>query len=161
MIAVWRWPVACLVVLVLAYFLGHGLELGAATQAGSRGDATPASAQDKFDTGMRAILARDFAAALQAFDEAVRLDPDLTKAHDGRGVALALLNRKADAEKAFRLAIRLDDHFVEPHFNLGKLLLELDRSVEARDELQRAVSLDPRHLPSIELLLDCMLSMRD
>src|SRR5207244_10820774 len=80
----------------------------------------PLLAAQDYQLGVDAIRNGEYRKALQQFDGALTADPDYLKAHDGRGVALALLNRFAESEAAFVTAIRLDAKFAEPHFNLGK-----------------------------------------
>ena len=143
--------------------VGLALLIGApsAAQTAIHNADVPPFARQDYEIGKQAILNGEPTKALEALDDAVRRDPAFAKAHDGRGVALAMLNRREESETAFRTAIQLDDKFAEPRFNLGKLLLEENRAVEAEDELQVAVSLQPEHLQAVELLLDSMVATDD
>jgi Flp pilus assembly protein TadD len=44
-----------------------------------------------YEAGKRALLNGELTTAMSAFDAALVVDPKFAKAHDGRGVALALL----------------------------------------------------------------------
>ncbi len=77
-----------------------------------------------------------FAEALQAIDESLRLDPGHAKAHNNRGSALMHLGRWAPAEEAFRRAIELDPTLTQPYVNLGQVL-EHRGAIADADEVYR------------------------
>ena len=45
------------------------------------------SAQEYFDQGGEQLEQKDYVAAIDSFDEAIRLDPDFAKAYYRRGIA--------------------------------------------------------------------------
>jgi tetratricopeptide (TPR) repeat protein len=121
----------------------------------------PKKAQKHYVSAVDLIRKRDYVKALRTLDEALTIYPDYAKAHNARGVVLGMMDRPKESEASLRAAIRVDDDFAEPHFNLGKLLLELDRAPEARQELQKAAALQSTHMPTIQLLIDAMLTIHD
>jgi tetratricopeptide (TPR) repeat protein len=121
----------------------------------------PVEAERHYRAGVESVRRHDLSIALMELDEAIALDPEYAKAHDARGVVLAMLKRVDASEAAFVTAIRLNPGYYESHFNLGKLLLESKRPMEAKGHLKEAIELDPAHLPSIELLVDSMLATHD
>lgn len=51
--------------------------------------------------------------ALNAFDEALHLEPSNASAWNGKGVVLNSVNRCEDALEAFTMALRFDPHLAE------------------------------------------------
>src|SRR5262245_39037645 len=65
-------------------------------------------ARNHYQAGVDLARRQDLSAALRRLDIAISLDALFTKAHDARGVVLAMLGRSKDSEAAFRTAIALD-----------------------------------------------------
>jgi tetratricopeptide (TPR) repeat protein len=91
-------------------------------------------------------------AALAAFDEAVRLDPDFAVAHAARAEALwtqySAANDPAIAQEAVAAAtnaLRLDPDSAQTRYSMALALSRTGRSNEAVEELQRALALQPTH----------------
>ena len=91
-------------------------------------------------------------AALAAFDEAIRLDPNFAMAHAARGEALwmrYLDTRDAgaarDAIAAGTTALRLNPDSGQARYSLALVLSGTGRLDEAIDELQRTLALQPNH----------------
>ncbi len=91
-------------------------------------------------------------AALDAFDEALRQDPNFAMAHAGRGEALwARYNDTRDpaaaqeAIAAGTTALRLDPSSAHVRYALAVTLAGTGRLEEAVDELQRALALQPNY----------------
>jgi Flp pilus assembly protein TadD len=83
--------------------------------------------------------------ARQAFEDAVRLDPTLARAHSNLGMIAGNEGRPVAAEEHFRRALEIDPGLVVARYNLAQLLAMLDRREEARLELRTVLSLDPDH----------------
>ena len=81
--------------------------------------------------------------ALQASDEALRLDPDLADAHAAHGYALSLGKRLEDAETEFEVAIALDEYLFEAHFFYARMRIAQGRFEQAAHLFRRAADLDP------------------
>jgi tetratricopeptide (TPR) repeat protein len=90
-----------------------------------------------------ALLQRRPEAAAAHFREAIRLDPQLAKAHYNLGLALAALQRVDDAIAAYEQALAVHPDFVPAHFNLATLLAQLHRTGEAIPHFRRALEVDP------------------
>ncbi len=84
--------------------------------------------------------------AIEAYDEAIRLNPNYAKAWFNKGLSLDDLGKYDEAAKAYDEAIRLDpNNATKPWFNKGLALDELgeyDEAVKAYDE---AIRLDPNN----------------
>jgi len=92
-----------------------------------------------FERGQNAHARNDLVAALALYEAALKLRPEFPEAEFQRGVALAALDRKADAEKAFTRAIELRKDWVLPYGALGNLLTHQSRDKEAEPFLRRAL----------------------
>lgn len=90
----------------------------------------------------------DDSGAAQAFEQAVKLDPNLAEAHFRLGLAYEALARSDDAESEYKKAIEsykkyLDDNpdDAEAHYDLGQSYANLHQYGEAAREYRLAVKL--------------------
>jgi tetratricopeptide (TPR) repeat protein len=88
--------------------------------------------------------------ALKAFEEAIRLQPDLAEAHLRLGMAYAALERKPEADDSYRKAIELYKKLIqsnpkdtESFFNLGEAHSFLHQDEEAARNYRQATRLQP------------------
>jgi tetratricopeptide (TPR) repeat protein len=81
-----------------------------------------------------------FAAALECFTEAARLDPNSAEAAVRRGATLEKLERLDEAVAAYDQAIALDDKFLMAYLRKGGLYNRLDRPTEALACYERALA---------------------
>ncbi|MFL5588082.1 MAG: tetratricopeptide repeat protein [Ktedonobacteraceae bacterium] len=81
--------------------------------------------------------------ALAAFEQALRLDPNLASAYYNKGKALLDLNRPEEALAAFEQALRLDPNLTSAYHGKGAALWELKRPEEALAAFEQALRLDP------------------
>ena len=86
--------------------------------------------------------------AVQAFQEAIRLQPDLAEAHLRLGMAYAALDKKTEAEESYKKAIELykkltqsDSKDADAFFNLGEAYSFLHRDEEAARAYRQATKL--------------------
>jgi Flp pilus assembly protein TadD len=86
---------------------------------------------------------RDYAGAITAFREAVRLKPDHADYRFHLGNALLGQGQLAEAEAAFREAIRLKPDHAKAHHNLGNTLREQGKLGEAEAAYRQAIRLRP------------------
>ena len=86
----------------------------------------------------------DHAAALQAADVALAVDPTNVDAHLARGVALAGLSRSAESEAAFLAAAQLRPSAPEPWTDLAKLYDSLGQTADATAARAKAAQLTKR-----------------
>lgn len=87
-----------------------------------------------------------FEEALAAFEQAIRLDPNLARAYHDKGLAILSLNRFEsgfeEALAAYEQAIRLDPNFAELYYRKGDALSDLKRHEEALAAFEQAIHLD-------------------
>lgn len=79
--------------------------------------------------------------------EALRLDPNFTKAHFQLGTVLEDLGRSEEALKEFRRAAELDPAYAEPHMAMARLLHKLGQESAAREETRTYLRLHPHSTP--------------
>jgi tetratricopeptide (TPR) repeat protein len=84
-------------------------------------------------------------AAVAHYDEAIRLNPRLSEAHNNRANAYVRLGRLDDAVIAYREAVTLAPHSSLFHYNLGSALLDKGDFEAAVEQLRTALSLGPSH----------------
>ena len=88
--------------------------------------------------------------AAQAFQEAIRLQPDLAEAHLRLGMANAALDKKTEAEQSYKKAVELykkviqsDTKDADAFFNLGQAHSFLHQDEEAARAFRQATRLRP------------------
>src|SRR5712692_1285933 len=88
--------------------------------------------------------------AAQAFQEAIRLQPDLAEAHLRLGMAHAALGRKTESEESYKKAIELykkvtqaDSKDADAFFNLGEAYSFLHHDEDAARSYRQATRLRP------------------
>ena len=77
------------------------------------------------------------------FTEALRIDPGLVAAYQGRGIALAKLGEPERALQDLNEAIRLNPDYAQAYFNRGLLRAKLGDLEGAQDDREAAFRLDP------------------
>ena len=82
------------------------------------------------------------AAAAQAFEHILRLQPDFAEAYFALGVSYVQLGKSEEAAAALRSYLKLEPQSPDGHAVLGILLFDTHRIAEARPELEQAVRLD-------------------
>lgn len=112
-----------------------------ATQAGH---AQTSTAESYLAEGTRYANERQYDKAVDAFTQALRLNPAMAAAHLGLGSMYHNMGRLADAVEPLTTAVRLDPQNAIAHLNLGVTLAALRRQDEAMRELNEAKRLDPR-----------------
>jgi tetratricopeptide (TPR) repeat protein len=81
--------------------------------------------------------------ALQCFEQALRIKPDLAEGYYNMGVTLARLDRFQEAIEHYEQALRLKPDFAEAHYNLGIALAESGRIAESMVQWKEALRLKP------------------
>ena len=92
--------------------------------------------------GVRGILDE----AETAFEQAIRIKPDSSLAHNQLGNVYLLKNQLGLAEQHYRRSIENDPDHAEPLFNLARLLMSQGRYEEQQELLERFVDVAPPHL---------------
>lgn len=88
-------------------------------------------------------MARDMEAALLAYRESVRLEPEWSWSRSKLGVALSATGEKAKAIEQFREAIRLRPSYGIARFNLGSVLAETSDAQGAATEYRELMRIEP------------------
>jgi tetratricopeptide (TPR) repeat protein len=102
--------------------------------------------------GMLRLTREDAAGAVEALDEAIRLDPADAESHSARGIALEQLGRAGDAAQAFDQAVHLAADDPTGHYRLARARLAVGDEAGALHALDRAVTLRPDHVEALCLL---------
>ena len=82
--------------------------------------------------------------ALQAYEEAIRLNSQYANAYIGKGIALRGLGQIEEALKVYEIAIRLKPNDALVHNNKGNALRDLRRHEEALKAYEVAIQLNPK-----------------
>jgi len=81
--------------------------------------------------------------ALDAFNQAVRINPDNHKAYFSLGYMYSGLSLHKEAIEAYKQAVRVNPGFFKAHFNLGISYGELNLDKEAVEAYKQAIRVEP------------------
>ncbi|HSY17601.1 MAG TPA: tetratricopeptide repeat protein [Candidatus Acidoferrales bacterium] len=90
--------------------------------------------------GMACMDDRQFAEAVESFQQAVKLDGSLPEAREILGQALMALQRNDEAREQLKEALRLRPDFAEAHHDLGRICLEEGLLAEAVGHYRNALA---------------------
>ncbi|TSK04504.1 MAG: tetratricopeptide repeat protein [Geobacter sp.] len=96
-----------------------------------------------FATANALYASGDFAAAVERYREALRIDPHFAQAFFNLGCALDRLSGPSKALAHFEAAARLEPEWSDAHGKCGLALARVGRMAEAADALQKACALAP------------------
>jgi tetratricopeptide (TPR) repeat protein len=91
--------------------------------------------------GVGKIAKADYKGALKDFAQALKVDPKLTEAHLGRGIAYSGLGNTQAAIKAYNQAIKLKPSFAQAYLNRADEYATLGQKQRAIADLQKASQL--------------------
>jgi Tfp pilus assembly protein PilF len=94
--------------------------------------------------GMALLKSEQLGEAVEHYQEAVRLEPDLAIAQNSLAVGLERQGKMAEALEHYAEALRLDPGYATAHNNLGTALIKLGRFAEALASFHQAVRFGPR-----------------
>lgn len=100
------------------------------------------SAVDATARGNEFYLAKNYAKALEAYDEAITLNPNYAEAYNERGIVKYELGQYAEAVSNYTMAIKLRSNFVDALNNRGNAYLALGQLQNAAQDLQAALKLN-------------------
>ena len=89
---------------------------------------------------------KSHAKAIEAYKQAIRIDPDYVKAHYNLGLDYRKLGNYAKAIEAYKQAIRIDPDYVDAHINLGVAYSALDNYAKAIEAYKQAIRIDPDYV---------------
>ncbi len=96
-----------------------------------------------FNLGSALQALRRFDGALESYDNALALKPDIAEALNNRGNALLELKRFEKALESYDKALAVRPGYAEAFYNRGNTLRELNRFGEALASYERALALKP------------------
>jgi tetratricopeptide (TPR) repeat protein len=99
-----------------------------------------AAAREAYERGVRLVVSRNYAAAVQALTEALAADPTLAVAYTARGSANVGLRRFYEAAADYQDALRLDPTRASPLYGLAVAYAALGRTADARTYYERYAS---------------------
>jgi Flp pilus assembly protein TadD len=101
-----------------------------------------AEARSEYDRGVRARVAQNWTAAVDAFHHAIALEAAFPEAWNELGYALRHQGRYAESLDAYTEALRLRPNFPEALEYLGEAYVKMGRLDDARHVLERLRPLD-------------------
>lgn len=105
----------------------------------------PQDVADQYKKDNALVSQRKYDETIQAYDEAIRLNPNNASAWNGKGDALRRQDKYDEAIRAYDEAIRLDPKYVRPWNNKGMVLVLQDKCDEAIRSFENAIKLDPQN----------------
>ena len=128
------------------------LAIGAAAQAVQSGSTVRKSrvADDSLLRAETALDKKDYAAAEQALQEAIKSNPENFRAWYDLGFVYSVTNRQQDAIGAYRKSVTVKPDIFESNLNLGLLLAQAG-DPSAEKYLRRATNLKPASNPTQNL----------
>ncbi len=106
---------------------------------------TTSKAGQHVQDGAQLLQTGRFDEALAKFDEAIRLEDDLTEAYNGRGLAYLESGQPLKAIQDFDKAIQLDPKYAPAYNNRGAAYMNLDQPQRAVVELTEAIRLNAQY----------------
>ncbi len=116
---------------------------------------------DHHAEGIKALEARQYPAAIAAFEKAAAADAGDYGAHFHLGLALSMGGNAADAEKSYRKTLELKPGLYEAELNLGVVLLDLKKNADAVTTLQAALDKKPGEFRPNYYMAEALLSSGD
>jgi tetratricopeptide (TPR) repeat protein len=89
-----------------------------------------------------------FSDAIQAYREALKIEPEAEDMQYNLAIALARAGKTDEAIAVYKEALRLVPDYAEAHNNLGNLLVKKGQFDEAVDHFKEAIRINPEHAPS-------------
>lgn len=109
-------------------------------------------AQELVRRGIEAGQRGDIDASVAAFQQAIRVRPELAEAHASLGVALGMRGNRTEAIAEFKEAVRLQPRYAPVYPNLAYALLEEGDFSAAGEAAEQGLQLTPNH-PQLHVTL--------
>ncbi len=108
------------------------------------------SADEWYNEGLALYLSGNYAEAIKAYDEALKINPQYAEAWTFKGIVLSELGRNDEANKAFDEALKINPRIAEAWFNKGIALKKLGINDEANKAFDEASKLEKS--PGFEII---------
>ena len=89
---------------------------------------------------------KSYVKAIEAYKQAIRIDPDDAITHYNLGNAYNELDFHKDAIEAYKQAIRIDSDYSAAYYNMGYCYEEIDSYSKAIEAYKQVIRLDPNHV---------------
>ncbi len=96
-----------------------------------------------FDAAVQLSDKKEYDAAVPAWEKAVSLDPEDSRAHNNLGIALAGAGKMAEAVEEYRKSLALNSHSSQTENNLGSALAQEGNLAEAKQHFENALEINP------------------
>lgn len=101
------------------------------------------AAFDFYKTGREQFDRGNLAGAIQAYQQAIQVEPRIAEVHLSLGHAYLRLNKTREAVKAFKESIRLNPAMEEAHYGLGLEYFRMGNMKDAAQAFKKAVGVRP------------------
>jgi tetratricopeptide (TPR) repeat protein len=101
------------------------------------------SANDFVQQGIQKLETGDFRGAIDDFNQALEINPNLAPVYSYRGFARFLLGNPEDALADLTQAIKLDPNNAQAYENRGRIHLEMGNLQQAINDFTQAIEIDP------------------
>ncbi|MGH9928935.1 MAG: tetratricopeptide repeat protein [Pyrinomonadaceae bacterium] len=95
----------------------------------------------------------EYKEAIDAYKQAIELNPELSEPHNNLGLAYAASGQPAEAVAELKAAVQLKPDFAAAHFNLGVAYLQSDQKHEAEGQLRILTKLDAEFASKLDALI--------
>ncbi len=102
--------------------------------------------EEWLDEGNRLYNIGQFQDALNAFENAIQIDPTFADAHEGKTSALCALGRYQEALTSVETALKLDPGYAASYNDKGDILYEFKSYTDALGYYEHALQLEPDNL---------------
>jgi tetratricopeptide (TPR) repeat protein len=132
----------------LAFLLVSVLALYVCGTVSAQDESKEGEAIALFNKGQDAHEKGDLKAAIELYEQALKIIPEFPEAQLQRGSALLSLGKADEAEAAYRSAVQLRGDWSLALAQLGSLLVRRDKLDEAGLVLKKAIDADPDNTPA-------------
>jgi tetratricopeptide (TPR) repeat protein len=167
----WMWAApSCVALLLASGVMADDLKDGKAALQGGRFDDAIRSfekasnqglAEGRAGVGQVWLKRHQYAKAMEAFQTAQKMDPNLALAYFGQGEALRQQDKCTDAVPLLQKAVDLDRRFPEAQLSLSGCLTQLKRFDEALASANRGLGWGSRWRPKFLVALGNLAATRD
>jgi len=104
---------------------------------------SPKTAEEWKERGVSFSISGEYEKAIECFDKAIELNPNLTKAYINRGNAYYYLEQYEKAIEDYSKAIEIDPDYARAYNNRGNAYRHLKQYERAIEDYNKAIEIDP------------------